>query len=76
MISSRACPGAGIAEAISQELPGRGTSILSQSLADPPLIIEARADHVVVTCGAFGGKCRTVSEAMDELARRMGYRVR
>jgi hypothetical protein len=44
--------------------------------AGQPLIIEARADHVLVICGAFGGKGRSLSEAIRQLARRMGRRAR
>lgn len=38
----------------------------------PPIIIEARSDRVLVVCGPYGGTGRTVGEAMDALARRMG----
>lgn len=37
-----------------------------------PIIIEARAGHVLVVCGPYGGKGRTVAEALDALADRMG----
>jgi len=51
---------------------GRDTWTLSQGPAKVPIIIEARADRVLVVCGPFGGTGRTVGEAMDALARRMG----
>lgn len=35
------------------------------------LIIEPRADHVLVVLGPFGGKGGSVAEALDELARRL-----
>jgi hypothetical protein len=50
---------------------GRDTLILLQSPTKLPLIIEAREDHVLVVCGAFGGKGSTVQGAMEALARRM-----
>jgi hypothetical protein len=52
----------------------RDTLILLQRPTKLPLIIEARADHVLVVCGPYGGKGRTVAEALDELARRMSRR--
>lgn len=47
-------------------------TLTSPGPAKLPIIIEARADRVLVVCGPFGGTGRTVGEAMDELARRMG----
>jgi len=53
---------------------GRDTLTLLQRPAKLPLIIEAREDHVLVVCGPYGGKGRTVADALDALARRMGRR--
>ena len=53
----------------------RDTLMLFQRPAQLPLIIEAREDHVLVVCGPYGGKGRTVADAMDALARRMGRRA-
>jgi hypothetical protein len=50
----------------------RDTLTLSQGPARLPIIIEARQDRVLVVCGPYGGTGRTVGEAMDALARRMG----
>ncbi|HYU16942.1 MAG TPA: hypothetical protein VEL05_12745 [Candidatus Acidoferrum sp.] len=36
-----------------------------------PLIVEKRGNDVLVVCGAYGGKGRTLAEAMLELKRRM-----
>lgn len=35
-----------------------------------PIVIEARPDHVLVVRGPYGGKGRTVAEAMDALRKR------
>ena len=51
---------------------GRDTLTLSPGPLKLPIIIEARPDCVLVVCGPYGGTGRTVGEAMDALARRMG----
>ncbi len=51
---------------------GQDTSTPSPGPVAPPIIIEARSDRVLVVCGPYGGTGRTVGEAMDALARRMG----
>ena len=51
---------------------GRNTLMLLRSTARLPIIIEARADRVLVVYGPYGGEGRSVSEAMDALARRIG----
>jgi len=51
---------------------GRDTLTHLPDPAKLPIIIEARPDRVLVVCGPYGGTGRTVGEAMDALARRMG----
>lgn len=51
---------------------GRDTWNVSPDPVNLPIIIEARSDCVLVVCGPYGGTGRTVGEAMDALARRMG----
>lgn len=56
----------------SPDTDGQDTLTLSPGPVIPPIIIEARSDHVLVVCGPYGGTGSTVGEAMDALARRMG----
>ena len=51
---------------------GQDTLTLSSGPVTARIIIEARSDRVLVVCGPYGGTGRTVGEAMDALARRMG----